>query len=107
MSFTEFLDAIGIKLGILLAGFCGGVLRALSRPNVTWKEIVFSPVCGALAAAYLTTPLLHYFYSMNWPLPEDPIATMNAAAFLTGISAMWISDLVLTLLLRWAGKKAA
>ncbi|WP_331283558.1 hypothetical protein [Agrobacterium sp. LMR679] len=67
MSFFDFLDALGIKLGVLFAGFFGGVLRALSRPNVTWKEMIVSPVCGALAAAYLTTPLLHYLYSINWP----------------------------------------
>ncbi|MQB09656.1 hypothetical protein DXT96_07285 [Agrobacterium sp. ICMP 6402] len=105
MSFFDFLDAIGVKLGVLLAGFFGGVLRALSRPNVTWKEMIISPVCGALAAAYLTTPLLHYLYSINWPLPEDPIATMNAAAFVTGASAMWISDLIISRLTRWAGGK--
>ncbi len=105
MSLTDFLDAIGIKLGVLLAGLFGGVLRALSRPSVTTREIIASPICGALAAAYLTTPLLHYLYSLNWPLPEDPIATMNAAAFLTGASAMWISDLVISRLMRWAGGK--
>ncbi|CVI58745.1 hypothetical protein ACQZ5N_23955 [Agrobacterium sp. 22-221-1] len=108
MHLTDLLDAIGIKLGVLIAGLAGGLLRALSRQKYTWREMLASPVCGALAAAYLTTPLLHYLYSINWPLPEDPIATMNAAAFLTGASAMWISDLIIEAMQRWVrGGKSA
>lgn len=101
MHITDILDAIGIRLGVLIAGFAGGLLRALSRKSFTIREVVVSPICGALAAAYLTTPVLHYFYKIGWPLPEDPVATMLAAAFLVGTSAMWISDLVIDAAGRW------
>lgn len=105
MHFTDILDAIGIKLGVLIAGFAGGLLRALSRQSFTVREVFVSPICGALAAAYLTTPVLHYFYKIGWPLPEDPVATMHAAAFLTGASAMWISDLLIQALSRWINNR--
>lgn len=101
MTLNDFLDAAGVKMGILLAGLAGGTLRGLSRQKYSWREMLASPICGALAAAYLTAPLLHYLYSMNWPLPEDEVATMNAAAFLTGASAMWISDLMMEAVCRW------
>ncbi|MGI8397814.1 hypothetical protein ACRYWZ_15685 [Agrobacterium deltaense] len=108
MHLTDILDAIGIKLGVLIAGFAGGLLRALSRKSFTVREVLVSPICGALAAAYLTTPVLHYFYKIGWPLPEDPVATMLAAAFLVGTSAMWISDLLIEALQRWVrGGKSA
>jgi hypothetical protein len=101
MAINEFFDALGVKGSVAAAGLAGGLLRSLSRRNSTWYERLASPICGALAAAYLTTPVLHYLYSINWPLPEDPVATMNAAAFLTGASAMWISDLLLEVMGRW------
>lgn len=101
MTAMEFLDALGIKAGVLVAGLAGGVLRALSRQSFTVREMVAAPICGAIAAAYLTTPALHYLYKIGWPLPEDPVATMHATAFLTGVSAMWISDLVIEKLGKW------
>lgn len=101
MSFSDFLDAIGIKLGIFVAGLSGGILRGLSRRRYTAKEMIASPICGALAAAYLTVPVLHYLRSINWPLPEDPVAATNAMAFVVGACAMWISDLLLEIVARW------
>ncbi len=101
MSFNEFLDAIGIKLGIFVAGLSGGILRGLSRRRYTAKEMIASPICGALAAAYLTMPVLHYLRAINWPLPEEPIAATNATAFVVGACAMWISDLLLEIVTRW------
>ncbi|WP_306932534.1 hypothetical protein [Agrobacterium larrymoorei] len=105
MTILEFLEATGIKFGVATAGFAGGLLRALSRRSFTWREVVLSPLCGLLAASYLTAPVLHYFYKIGWPLPDDPITTMHAAAFLTGTSAMWISDLALEAIVRWRNGK--
>lgn len=105
MTFMDFLEATGIKFGVAAAGFAGGLLRALSRRSFTWREVLVAPCCGLLAASYLTAPVLHYFYKIGWPLPDDPITTMHAAAFLTGTSAMWISDLVLEALGRWINSK--
>lgn len=52
------------------------------------KELSFAK----LESGYLTTPAVHYLGVVNWPLPPDEIAAQHAAAFLIGVSAMWISD---------------
>ncbi|PSJ56160.1 hypothetical protein [Kumtagia ephedrae] len=49
-----------------------------------FREIVASPICGALAAGYLTVPTLHYIKSIGLPLPPDDVASAHAAAFLIG-----------------------
>ena len=89
---AEVFDFLGIKASVVLAGLSGGILRALSRRSYKARELVASPICGALAAGYLTTPAVHYLGVVNWPLPPDQLAAQHAAAFLIGVSAMWISD---------------
>lgn len=101
ITLSEFLDMLGIKLGIFVAGLSGGILRGLSRRRYTAREIIASPICGALAAAYLTMPVLHYLHAINWPLPDDMITATNATAFVVGTSAMWIADLILEVVARW------
>ncbi|HEY0122400.1 MAG TPA: hypothetical protein VGC14_11680 [Rhizobium sp.] len=101
MAVNEFLDALGIKVGVVIAGLSGGILRGLSRRRYTIREIVASPICGALAAAYLTEPALYYLRAVNWPLPEKDVAAMNATAFVVGVCAMWIADLIFDTISRW------
>ncbi|MDM7852691.1 hypothetical protein [Pseudochrobactrum kiredjianiae] len=88
------LNPYGLKISVVIAGFAGGVLRALSRNQHTFRETIASPVCGALGAGYLTEPLVHYLKAIHFPLPPDDGSnvTMHASAFLVGVSAMWISD---------------
>lgn len=102
MAINDFLDALGIKLGVAVAGLMGGVLRGLSRRRYTAREIFASPICGAIAAAYLTEPVLYYLRSLNWPLPNPDIAAMNATAFVVGVCAMWIADIIFEVVVRWA-----
>jgi len=92
-------DLLGIKASVLAAGFAGGFLRALSHRHYKWREMFASPVCGALAAAYLTMPTVYYLRSISWPLPDDPAAT-HATAFLIGVCAMWISDIAFDVVVR-------
>jgi hypothetical protein len=94
MTLPELLEFIGLKGGVTVAGFAGGVVRALSRKKYTVREMFASPICGALAAAYLTLPILHYVTVIGWPLPEDAETTVPAAAFVVGTSAMWMSDVL-------------
>lgn len=97
----DFLDLLGIKAPVLVAGLSGGILRALSRHRYKLREMVASPVCGALAAAYLTLPVVSYFKATGLPIPNpsDDTTTL-AAAFLIGVSAMWISDIVFEMVVR-------
>jgi hypothetical protein len=101
MAVNEFLDALGIKVGVVIAGLSGGILRGLSRRRYTTREIAASPISGALAAAYLTEPALYYLRAINWPLPQKDVAAMNATAFVVGVCAMWIADLIFDTISRW------
>jgi hypothetical protein len=97
----DLFDMLGIKGPVVAAGLAGGVLRALSRHRYKLREMIASPICGALAAAYLTLPAVAWFKAtgMAIPDPADDTTTL-AAAFLIGVSAMWISDIVFEVLVR-------
>lgn len=94
MTFHDLLQSLGINPAILYAGAGGGILRALSRKKINFREMIVSPVCGALAAAYLTLPTVQYVKLSGWPFPEDEAPAILASAFLIGTCAMWIADLV-------------
>ena len=95
------LEFLGLKGSILAAGLAGGVLRALSRRRYRAREVFASPICGALAAGYLTDPFLYYVRGLGIDVhPADQVAT-NAAAFCIGACAMWIADILLEWLVRY------
>lgn len=98
----EFFTNLGLNPNFIVAGTAGGFLRALSRKQFKLREVVLSPICGALAAAYLTEPVIHYARMINWPLPPTTAtdATNNAAAFIVGVIAMWITDIVVDRLMK-------
>ncbi|MER8989445.1 hypothetical protein [Mesorhizobium sp. M0843] len=95
---------LGIMGPGVAAGLAGGVLRALSRHRYKLREMIASPICGALAAAYLTLPAVAWFRATGMPIPDpaDDTTTL-AAAFLIGVSAMWISDIVFEVIVRRFG----
>ncbi len=97
----DLFDLLGIKGPVVAAGLAGGVLRALSRHRYKLREMIASPICGALAAAYLTLPVVSYFKATGLPIPDpaDDTTTL-AAAFLIGVCAMWISDIVFEAVVR-------
>lgn len=97
----DFFDVLGIKGPVVAAGLAGGVLRALSRHRYKLREMVASPICGALAAAYLTLPAVSYFKATGLPIPDpaDDTTTL-AAAFLIGVCAMWIADILFEVIVR-------
>lgn len=97
----DLFDLLGIKASVVVAGLSGGILRALSRHRYKVREMVASPICGALAAAYLTLPVVSYFQASGLPVPStDDDTTTLAAAFLIGVSAMWISDILFEMIVR-------
>ena len=97
----DFFDLLGIKGPVVAAGLAGVVLRALSRHRYKLREMVASPICGALAAAYLTLPAVSYFKATGLPIPDpaDDTTTL-AAAFLIGVCAMWIADILFEVIVR-------
>lgn len=102
MTIAELLANLGINPSVLAAGTAGGILRALSRKRFKAREMIASPICGALAAAYLTEPTIHYLRAVNWPLPpiDSETTTQHATAFLIGVVAMWIADIVFEVIVR-------
>jgi hypothetical protein len=95
---SDIFTLLGIKPAVMVAGLAGGVLRALSRQRFKIREMVAAPICGALAAAYLTDPAAYYAHTLI-PLPPDESATY-AMAFVIGVGAMWISDIVFDQIVR-------
>lgn len=97
----DLFDLLGIKAPVVVAGLSGGILRALSRHRYMLREMVASPICGALAAAYLTLPVVSYFKASGIPMPDPAEDTTTlAAAFLIGVSAMWISDILFEIIVQ-------
>lgn len=94
------LRALGIDPTYLAAGGAGGVLRALSRRRFKLREMFASPICGMLAAAYMTPAVVHYVKVTGWPVPESDQQFMLASAFLIGTCAMWLADIVLEVIVR-------
>lgn len=101
MTLHDLFTAIGVDPTVLYAGTGGGILRALSRQRIRLREILVSPPCGALAAAYLTLPTVHYVRAAGLPLPVDDQQTVLACAFLLGTCAMWITDFFCSVVARW------
>ncbi|MDX8433423.1 hypothetical protein RFN25_08250 [Mesorhizobium abyssinicae] len=97
----DLFDLLGIKGPVVAAGLAGGALRAPSRHRYKLREMIASPICGALAAAYLTLPAVAWFKASGLPIPDpaDDTTTL-AAAFLIGVSAMWISDILFEVVVR-------
>jgi len=81
----DIFDLLGIKGQVVAAGLAGGVLRALSRHRYKLREMIASPICGALAAACLTLPVVAWIQASGLSMPDavDDTTTL-AAAFLIG-----------------------
>lgn len=101
------LNEYGLKGSVVIAGFAGGLLRALSHKNYSFREAIASPLCGALAAGYLTSPFVHYLNAVHFPLPPDDGSNvaLNAGAFLVGICGMWISDMIFAICVRYLKRR--
>lgn len=103
MTLHDLMSSVGIDPAVLYAGAGGGLLRAISRRRLKVREVLLSPICGALASAYLTLPVVQYITLVGAPLPDDPAKVVLAMAFLIGTTAMWLSDLMLAAIGRRLG----
>ena len=75
--------ATGIHVQTIIAGFLGGVGRALMPPFVSAWNALATIMLGAVTAAYLTDTVLVLGH-----IPDS--VNHNAAAFIVGMTAMTI-----------------
>ncbi len=66
----------------------GGLLPALSRRTLQFREEVLSPLCGLPGAMHLTKPVVHLVRHYGWPPAASDVFTTFPAAFLVGTCSM-------------------
>lgn len=89
---------LGIKLLHLIAGFFGGLVRALVRPGATLWYSVSTTFVGAVFAAY-TTPVVA-FHLRQYLGAEAP-GTEGLTGFILGLCGLALAEGVITLAKRW------
>jgi len=90
MSELSFWQQIGVSVQDLVAGFCGGVVKAFVFDRGEPWAIVSSVVVGALTANYLAPLIGHYVG-----------ASGGAAGFLTGLAGMVICQRAVSFFREW------
>ena len=95
----EELQAIlGVKLAHLVAGFFGGLVRAVINPNGSTTYTVGATICGTLTAGYLTPiafPLMVRYFGAS-------VAGIDGAVgFLMGLCGLAIAEGFVKLARRW------
>jgi Na+/proline symporter len=85
---TDNFLGIGIDLGLMLAGFFGALILALTAKNQTPGRAIISIFAGALCANYMTPIALHF-------MPESiQINGKYGAAFIMGFIGLKTLELV-------------
>jgi Na+/proline symporter len=85
---TDNFLGIGIDLGLMLAGFFGALILALTAKNQTPGRAISSILAGALCANYLTPIALHF-------MPESiQVNGKYGAAFIMGFIGLKTLELV-------------
>jgi hypothetical protein len=77
---------VGVKYGVLLAGFAGGVVSLSFVKNLTRTQAVLAVLTGAFSANYLTPVALYYLEKYSGPVSGDDLPF--AVAFIIGLTAM-------------------
>ncbi len=93
MTFREFFDAIGISIPDAIAGFMGGLARALVVRSAKPFDVIASVIVGAISSSYLA------------PLARSTLGIdSGAVAFLIGLTAMILCQVVLEQGPQWWGR---
>lgn len=97
---SQWLNDLGFQPSVLLAGFLGGIVKIATGGKTTIREAITSPICGAICAGYLSSPVLHYVDKIGIlnPTPDNYASMIGAVGFLVGICAMRITSIVLAAL---------
>lgn len=93
----DVFTGLGLEPSVLFAGFLGGVVRAILTHETSVKDILGSPVCGALCAGYFTEIAVHYLSGSGFTFPteEKQRSFELAVGFIIGICGMWLSRYIL------------
>lgn len=83
---------LGVHLYHLVAGFAGGIVRALARPGHLCRNIA-TAITGALTAAYLTPVAIPYV--MNYIEAKSAVNVEGATGFVIGLTAMAITEAII------------
>ena len=75
-------EVLGLKAGILVAGFVGAIASLAYMRDLTPLRALFAIIVGTGCAAYVT-PLV-----MGWLNLQDGATGENAAAFIVGVVGM-------------------
>nr|WP_321459575.1 hypothetical protein [uncultured Cohaesibacter sp.] len=96
---TEPVQTIlGVKLAHLVAGFFGGLVRAIINPHGSKAYTVGATICGTLTAGYLTpiaVPLVVRYFGAS------AVGVEGAVGFLMGLCGLAIAEGIVTLARRW------
>lgn len=90
-----FQQYVGIKASTLLAGFAGGVVRALMLPRITPWQAFSSCIVGALTAGYLTPVAMH------WLPFADTTGGEGAVGYAIGLTSMILCEGIIVAARRW------
>lgn len=104
------LSFAGVKLVHLIAGTAGGIVRAITRPDLSWGRRISTGIAGALVAAYGTpvaSPLLWHH------LPEQVLSRVTYSeidglvGFVLGMTGLAIADAIVKIVRRWIDRVSA
>lgn len=98
LSPSGWANALGIQLGIVVAGFAGGVVSTLFATNLTRTQAIGSIIASLLTAAYFTPAAVIYF---NVQQPPYQYCT----AFLIGLCTMSLIPAVKAIANRYISSK--
>ncbi|MCM2433208.1 hypothetical protein [Agrobacterium rosae] len=94
--FTAFLALHGFQTSHLVAGFFGGIMRAVISSKGTISERIASGFVGTIFAMYFT-PLAVWLLSIT-----DP-QSANSLAFAIGMLGLYVAEACIGIAKQWAG----
>lgn len=89
-------DLFGVKLGSVVAGFIGGLVRSLIMRNATVSQTIIACIVGGATAGYFTPVAMHWL-----PYELTAASLEGAVGYAIGISGTVICEGVINLARRW------
>lgn len=90
---------LGVKLAHLVAGFFGGLVRAIIHPKRSIYYAVGACTVGALSAGYLTPLVLPV--ATKWTT-ASVVSLSGSVGFLVGLCGLAVTEGIVKLARRWS-----